>query len=184
MGLAMREKRAIVAVTAEKYRKAGKKEKRAILEQMVELTGYCRRYAAWLLRQHGKRTAVGKKVLVGDITKKTERTERKRPRIYDGEVVELLKKVWMIMDCICGKRVRVALKEVIRVLKQNFEIQVSRDEQQKLLKMSAATIDMVLAGERKKYNLKGSSQTKPGTCSSTRFLFAHSGSGTKLNQAL
>jgi hypothetical protein len=160
MRLTMREKRAVVGVKAEKYRKAGKKEKRAILEQLVELTGYCRRYAAWLLRHHGKRTAVGNKVLLGDITKKTE---RKRPRIYDGEVVEVLKKIWMIMDCICGKRLRVALKEIIPVLKQNFEIQVSRDDEQKLLKMSAATIDRLLADERKKYNLKGRSQTKPGT---------------------
>jgi hypothetical protein len=160
MGLTMRERKSVVAVTAEKYRKARKKQKAAILEQMVELTGYSRRHAAWLLRRHGKRTTVGKTTLVGDVTKKTE---RRRPRTYDGEVVEVLKKIWMIMDCICGKRLRVALGEIIPVLKHNLEIRLTRDEEQKLLKISAATIDRVLASERTKYNLKGRSHTKPGT---------------------
>jgi hypothetical protein len=160
MGLRMREKRAVIGVTAEKYRRARKKEKGAILEQLVELTGYTRRYAAWLLRHHGKRTRAGTTIVVGDITKKIART---RPRQYEGEVVEVLKKIWLIMDCICGKRLRVALEEIIPVLRENFEIQLSREDERKLQKMSAATIDRLLASERKKYNLKGRSQTKPGT---------------------
>ncbi len=73
MGLRMREKRAVIAVTAEKYRKARKKEKGAILEQLIELTGYAKRYVAWLLRHHGKRTAAGKMMIVGDVGKKTAR---------------------------------------------------------------------------------------------------------------
>ena len=160
MGLRMREKRAVVGVTAEKYRKACKKEKGAILEHLVELTGYARRYAAWLLRHHGKARVVGKTIVVGDIGKKIA---RKRPRTYEGDVVEALKKIWMIMDCICGKRLRVAIGEIIPVLRKKFEIRLSADEQRKLEKMSAATIDRLLACERSKYNLKGRSQTKPGT---------------------
>ena len=50
----LREKRAVIAVTAQKYRKARKKEKGAILEHLIELTGYAKRYAAWLPRRHGK----------------------------------------------------------------------------------------------------------------------------------
>jgi len=160
MRLSMSEKRAVIGVTAEKYRKGSKKEKGAVLEHLVELTGYTRRYAAWLLRHHGRRTATGKTVVVGDITKKMART---RPRAYEGEVVEVLKKIWMIMDCICGKRLRVALPEIIPVLRENFEIDLSTDDERKLQKMSAATIDRLLASERRKYNLKGRSQTKPGT---------------------
>ena len=69
----------------------------------------------------------------------------------------------MILDCIWGKRLRAAIGEIIPVLRGNFEIQLSIDDQRKLRKMSAATIDRLLAGERKRYNLKGRSQTKPGT---------------------
>jgi hypothetical protein len=161
MRLRMREKRAVVGVTAEKYRKARKKQKGAVLENLVELTGYSRRYAAWLLRHHGRRTMTGKTIVVGDVTKK--KTARKRPRAYEGEVVEVLKKIWMILDCICGKRLRVALGEIIPVLRRNFEIQLSTDDELKLQKMSAATIDRLLASERRKFNLKGRSRTKPGT---------------------
>ncbi len=161
MRLRMMEKRAVIGVTAEKYRKARKKQKGAVLEQLVESTGYSRRYAAWLLRHHGRRTLTGKTIVVGDATKK--KRVRKRPRAYEGEVVEALKKIWMILDCICGKRLRVAIGEIIPVLRRNFEIQLSTDDELKLQKMSAATIDRLLASERKKFNLKGRSRTKPGT---------------------
>ncbi len=46
---------------------------RVILRQLVELTGYVRRYAARLLRQHGKKTRVGKTTIIGDVTKKPGR---------------------------------------------------------------------------------------------------------------
>ena len=126
MGLRMREERAVIAVTADKYRKARKKEKGTILEHLVELTGYASRYAGWRLRHHGKRAAAGKTIVVGDIGKKTA---RKRRRTYEGEVVEALKKIWMILDCICGKRLRAAIGEIIPVLTENFEIRLSIDDQ-------------------------------------------------------
>jgi len=130
------------------------------LGQFVELTGYVRRYAARLLRQHGKRTRVGKIVIIGDVTKKPG---RKRQPVYDGEVIEALRKIWMIMDCICGKRLKAALADLIPVLKKNMEIQVSPSTEEKLLRISASTIDRVLATDRKKQALKGRSGTKPGT---------------------
>ncbi len=124
------------------------------------MTGYAKRYAAWLPRRHGKPTAAGKAIISGDVGKKTT---RKRRRTYEGEVVETLKNIWMILDCIWGKRLRAAIGEIIPVLRGNFEIRLSIADQRKLRKMSAATIDRLLASERKKYNLKGRSQTKPGT---------------------
>src|SRR5439155_1213752 len=75
------------------YQRARKKEKGGILGQFVELTGYARRYAARLLRQHGKKTRVGKTTIIGDVTKKPG---RKRQPVYDGEVIEALRKIWMI----------------------------------------------------------------------------------------
>jgi hypothetical protein len=48
-------------------------------------------------------------------------------------------------------------------LQRNLEIQLSTEVKKKLLAISAATIDRLLAGERKKLQLKGRSQTRPGT---------------------
>ena len=160
MGLTMSEKRSVAAQMAAGYQRARKKEKGVILGQFVELTGYVRRYGARLLREHGKKTRVGRTTIIGDLTKKAG---RKRQPLYDGEVVEALRKIWMIMDCICGKRLKAALGDLIPVLKRNMEIRLTRETEEKLLKISASTIDRLLAAERKKQLLKGRSGTKPGS---------------------
>jgi hypothetical protein len=160
MGLTMNEKRSVAAQMAAGYQRGRKKEKGVILGQFVELTGYVRRYAARLLRQHGKKTRVGTTTIIGDVTKKPV---RKREPVYDGEVIEALRKIWMIMDCICGKRLKAALADLIPVLKKNMEIQLKPTTEEKLLAISASTIDRVMAADRKKQALKGRSGTKPGT---------------------
>lgn len=99
-------------------------------------------------------------VLVGDCRKKVKRT---RGRTYDEQVVRVLKKVWLIMGFICGKRLKPALKEVIPTLEKYKEIELDKTIREKLLKISAATIDRVLAPEGKKRSLRARARTKPGT---------------------
>jgi hypothetical protein len=160
MRLTMSQRRAVAGATAAGYRRASKKEKGNILSQFVELTKYSRQYGARLLRQHGKKVWLRQTTIVGDVRKKEKRT---RLRIYDDEVLEALKKIWVILDCICGKRLHAALPEVVPILKRHLEIQIGLQTQAKLLKISASTIDRLLAPERKKQALKGRSGTKPGT---------------------
>ena|GEM_PF-6318528 len=45
MGLSMREKKALTREVSKRYQKAGKKEKAAILDELVKTTGYNRKYA-------------------------------------------------------------------------------------------------------------------------------------------
>jgi hypothetical protein len=162
MGLTMSEKRSVVREKAVRYRKAGKKEKTAILDEVVELTGYNRCYGSQLLSGDGRRLRVGSKTtIVGDATKKTSR--HKRDAFYDRDVLEALKKIWMILDYICGKRLQPALKDVLEQLERNGEVQVTSEVRKKLLGISAATIDRLLAEERKKLMLKGRSRTRRGT---------------------
>jgi hypothetical protein len=155
----MKDRKAVAAVMSAEYKRARKKEKGAILARFIELTKYGRRYAARILREHGKKVRVGKTTIIGDVRKKGA---RKAHRIYDAAVVEALIMIWMIMDCICGKRLRAAMAEVIPVLKRNHEIGMSAGTEAKLLTISAATIDRLLATERKKQVVKGRSLTKPG----------------------
>lgn len=160
MGLTMKEKRSVAGEMAAGYQRARKKEKGIILGQFVELTGYVRRYAARLLCQHGKKIRVGATTIIGDVCK---RPARDRQPVYDGEVVEALRKIWMTLDCICGKRLKAALADVIPMLKKNMEIQLKPATEEKLLAISASTIDRLLSTDRKKHALKGRSGTKPGT---------------------
>jgi hypothetical protein len=162
MGLTMNERRSLVRETASRYQKAEKKQRSMILNEFVQSTGYNRNYASQLLCGHGRKLRVGPTtIIVGDATKKTSR--HKREVVYDREVFEVLKKVWVIEDYICGKRLQPALKDVVEQLQRNLEIQLSPQVKKKLLSISAATIDRLLAGERKKLQLKGRSRTRPGT---------------------
>lgn len=69
---------------------------------MVGVTGLSRRYAAWLLRSRGKTVRLGQRwVVVGDVTKKVW---RRRRRVYDEVVQRVLRRVWVIWDDMCGKR--------------------------------------------------------------------------------
>lgn len=118
MGLTMSEKKAVIKAWSGQYRQAGKKEKGRILDEVVELTGYNRRYAVGLLRSDGKVIRVGRRVrLVGDLRKKVKRT---RGRFYDDAVLEKLKQVWAIMDCICGKRL-VAMPDISSKIKRQLK---------------------------------------------------------------
>jgi hypothetical protein len=78
-------------------------------------------------------------------------------------VFTALLNIWLIMDCICGKRLAPMLKELVPLLQKHREITIDAATKGKLLTISAATIDRLLKAERKKQQLKGRSHTKPGT---------------------
>lgn len=162
MGLTMRERHSVSKAMAAQYRRAAKKRKGEILDQFVEATGYNRAYAAQVLRGHGRTVEVAP----GKVVEGSVRVRRKRPPRepeYGPEVVKALKKVWKTMDYICGKRLAPALPEVVPCLIRHGELRVKAPVRDKLLRMSAATIDRLLAAERMKMALKGRAGTKPGT---------------------
>ena len=153
-------------IMAEKYKRAGKKERGEILGRYTEVTGYNRRYAGWLLRNWGKKVVIQYKgariVLIGD-RKKDQKGIRKRPIYYDKKVLEVLKRIWLILDCPCGKRLAPYLKEVVSVLEREEEIVLDEELKEKLFRISASSIDRILKGERKNWEIKkGKGYTKPG----------------------
>jgi len=157
----MKERQSVTAVVAGRYRRAGKKCKGQILDEFSELTGYNRSYASWVLRNWGKRIRINSKLaIVGQWGKKTRRN---KPRRYDEKVLRALREIWVIMDCMCGKRLVGVLGELIPVLEGHGEIELDTRTKQKLLKISASTIDRVLALERKRLFSRSKSRTKPGT---------------------
>src|SRR6516225_9850775 len=46
----------------------------------------------------------------GGLRGREERRARQRPRVYDEAVRSVLRQVWLIMDCICGKRLAILAK--------------------------------------------------------------------------
>ena len=154
----MGERRSVTEMTAGRYRRSGKKGKGLILDELVQVTGYNRAYARHVLRATGKKVYAGARVYVGRAGPRVARS-----REYDEKVLAVLKKVWKTLDYICGKRLAPVLGEVVGRLEHFGEIICDAGTREKLGRISAATIDRVLAGERKKYQLRGRSGTRPGS---------------------
>lgn len=164
MELTMNTRREIIKKMAPEYQKATKKEKRKILDELVHLTGYTRTYASWLLSHHGRKVYLtgrnGKKYrVIGSITK----VKRNRKKIYDEEVLSSLKKIWLIFDCPCGKRLAPSLPWMIKKLEKHEELVLSQEVKAKLLSISPATVDRLLQKEKRKLTFTFRSYTKPGT---------------------
>jgi hypothetical protein len=155
MRLTMTERKAVTKVLRMRYRRASKKEKGQLLDELVGLTGYHRCYAAGLLGGQGARRE--------GLRGREERQARQRPRVYDRAVLAVLRQVWLIMDCICGKRLAAVLAETIAVLERHGELALETAMREKLGAISAATIDRLLAAERRRLEVRGRSGTKPGT---------------------
>lgn len=161
MRLTMKARQEVTKATAGQYRGASKKEKSKILDQFIATTGYSRWYARLVLRHEGRRLQTDKQTIV--VVERKSRTKRKRARRYDEHVQIALVKLWRIMDYICGKRLQPMLRELLPVLERYNEFRCDREMRAKLLRISAASIDRLLQPERRKYELRGRSGTKPGT---------------------
>ncbi|MDI6891364.1 MAG: hypothetical protein QMC83_10590, partial [Thermodesulfovibrionales bacterium] len=149
MRLTLKEKKKLTKIVSERYQKASKKQKGIILDEFVALTGYDRCYTSYLLRNHGRKVRVNcNTVMIADVNKKYR---RQRHRIYDHKVFIVLKRIWEIMDLICGKRLAPMMGELLPILRKYREVKVDVPTARKLLKISASTIDRLLQQEKKRY---------------------------------
>jgi hypothetical protein len=135
---------------ARRYVKAPKAEKGRMLDELCALTGWTRRHAR---RALGEATA----------PRPPTGARRGRPRIYGEDVLAALRKVWATLDGPAGKRLAPFLPEVVEALCRHEELELHPEVRTRLLSISAATIDRLLAPDRRRLELKGRSGTKPGT---------------------
>jgi len=165
--LAMKHRKAVTREIQDRYAKATKKTKTKILDEFCTTTGYNRTYAARILRLKvgkviGYAIAGGKKIKY--VIGKKKKTKKKRARIYGYDVFLKLKKIWAIFDFICSKRLAPFMEEAVEKLEACGEIDLTKKVKEKLLKISASTIDRLLKPEKDKFRLgKGRKGTKPGT---------------------
>ena len=150
VALTMHQKKAVTKEQAKRYARAGKREKSLILDEFVALTGYHRVHAARVLRQQPK----------PQMRKQTDRRRRKK---YGPEELKALRKIWAVLGMPAGKRLAPYLAEIVPVMERCGELELDEPVRDKLLSISAATVDRMMAPERKRIQLKGRKGTKPGT---------------------
>jgi hypothetical protein len=101
----MKTRQALTNETAKRYRKAGRKGKTKILDEFVENTGYCRKYALHILANWEKMHVV--EIDGGRITLKAGKPKKRKKRtgkpVYTREDIDALKAVWDFFRQPCGK---------------------------------------------------------------------------------
>lgn len=145
--MSLSARRELLATLSARYKQASRPEKGRILDELVATCGYDRKYAITALRQPPH-------------TKK-EQTKRTRRPTYGPEVAEALMRLWKVSRGLCPKRLVPLLPELIEALERHGEIDLPEPIRAKLLKISPATVERMLAALRRQGG-QGLSTTQPG----------------------
>jgi hypothetical protein len=163
MGLNMKERQAVTKEYKGRYQKATKKEKRALLDEFTQLTGYHRKSAVRLLSARPAKTILiyenGKAVKFKP--EKKWPANRKGKRIYTDEVISALALVWTFFWYKCGKILAPLMRSQMQYIARWPAFGVTDEIAEKLIKISSASIDRYLKKDKDALRLKGKSLTKP-----------------------
>lgn len=117
-----------------RYRAARRRDKKRILDEFCQTTGWHRKAAIRLLNEESRPKAA----------------RRGRPWKYGGEVMEPLRQIWEVGDRMCGKLLKAAMPDLIRALERHGELKLTIECRELLLHMSASTIDRLLKRRSKR----------------------------------
>ena len=130
----MATKRELIQAIAERYHAAARADKRKILDEFIEVTGFHRKHAIRALRRP----------MAADHAKVPTR----RPRLYDQAIVQGLTILWEAADRICGKRLKCAIPTLLEAMERYGHLRPDPEIRRLILAASAATIDRLLAPVR------------------------------------
>ncbi len=128
-----RAKLELANVLRERYAISTRTAKSRILDEFMQTSGYHRKYALRLLSQP---------------TGALDCAVPARRRIYDEAVKEALIVLWEASDRICGKRLKAILPELLKSLESHNHLQLEPKVRERLLIVSAASIDRLLQSIR------------------------------------
>lgn len=146
----MTTRKELVAALQLRYSSATFGDRIRILDEFVALTGYHRKHAIRLLREKP------------DAAKGT----RERNRLYDEAVRQALTVLWEAADRVCGKRLKALIPKLVDAMERHGHLDLDPVVKIKLLQISAATIDRMLANTR--LQIDGQRKRRKGVGSAIR----------------
>ncbi|MBC8741971.1 transposase family protein [Paraburkholderia sp. UCT31] len=128
----MTTRKELVAALQLRYSGAAFGDRIRILDEFVALTGYHRKHAIRLLREQP-----------GAV-----KGARERNRLYDEAVRQALTVLWEAADRVCGKRLKALIPKLVDAMERHGHLDLDPVIKAKLLDVSTATIDRMLANAR------------------------------------
>jgi len=128
----MATRKELIEAVAHRYREASKSDKSKILDEFAKLTKYHRKHAIRVLGSKAREPS----------------QQPGRNRLYDEAVRQSLVVFWEASDRLCGKRLKALLPLLIDAMERHGHIGLDAVLKDKLLSMSAATIDRALRATR------------------------------------
>ena len=129
-----------------RYREAGRRAKREMLDEFVRVTGYHRKTAIRLLsgravERHGRRG---------------------RRRKYGSAAADAVRELWEVTDRVCSRRLQPYLGELLEVMARRGRMALTAEVTEQVLSMSVSTVDRLLRPYRGRGRRHGFSTTRPG----------------------
>jgi hypothetical protein len=122
------ERRKYLSKMQKRYKKADRKEKGSLLDEMVQVTGLHRKYLIELMG--------------GDLKRKPR--QRQRGRTYGPEVDDALRVIYESFDCICAERLTPNLVWMAEHLAHHGELSATNLLLEKLERISVSTVGRIL----------------------------------------
>lgn len=132
-----------------RYRSASKDDKKRILDEFCLTCGYHRKYAIRILNSNKP------------VNSRDNLSRRGKKKIYENSMITtVLTDIWKMTNLPCSKR----LKEILPLWLPFYDKHpLDQDTYYKLLSISPATIDRIMAKDRAKFGKLGLSATKTGS---------------------
>ena len=118
----------LLRLLRDRYKGSSKSDKTKILDEFVAVSGFHRKHAIRLLTGPPP----------------TEQSSHLSRRVYDEAVQQVLIVAWEASDRICSKRLKSVLPSIVEAMERHGHLDVEQIVRDKVLAVSAATIDRLL----------------------------------------
>ena len=137
--MTLKARKELVSALKTAYAEADTAEKTKLLDSFIQATGYARKHATRLLNS----------------TENSQRPPRERRREYGDDVHAALVLIWKASNYSCGKRLVPVIRDWITALERHGHLALDPELKDRLLSISAATVDRVLKESRQTIKPRG-----------------------------